>query len=179
MLKKKLPEEVYRHFYNQGCISNKEMAYLICDKDPRKEKLTDSNSNFKKIKQRIYQAVKDKKIPFSGKYSVNAPIDCNDLFLWASVHFEDFSQKLPNDMVMNHAYANLVLLELSLDAEGFNDLPETLEDSITLIKQLYRENQKIKQENARISELLNKKKARIKGSSKGGSNSKGVNKTYK
>jgi len=182
----KLPEHVYRHFYDQDYIKPKEIAYLICDKDPRLDKLTDSNPKFKNIKQRIYDAAKNKKFSFSGKYSVNKPIDCKILFNWAASTFDDFRKKLPVDLIVCYGSANISLLPLSVEAFAFNAIPQTYEEILPEHKHLITESQKkdikilkLSKEVARLSVFEKESIAKKSDSAKGGRNSKGKKKTYK
>ncbi len=182
-----LLEHVYRNYFNRGRITPKEMAHLICDKDPNDDnKLTDSNSKFKNTKQRIYDAVKNEKIPFSGQYSVNKPIDSKILFHWSASTYKDFGRKLPVDLIVCSGSADISLLSLGVDATGINDIPQSYKELLFEYRKLTIENQEkdqkilsLSDEVERLSYLEKKSIAKKSDSAKGGRNSKGKNKIYK
>ncbi len=175
-------EEAYRYFYNQDFVTLKQMANLICGKDPRNGSHKYINSDFKKTIQRVRDAHERGEIHFNGELKNDSHIDAEALFLWAINKYPAFHEKLPADMIESVSSVNIELPEF--DIEAFNtSYPPNLE-------QAYRncmvENYKLKKkivslenEVARILVFEKKKIGKLQDSAKGGKVSKGKSKSYK
>lgn len=180
-----LPEDAYRYFYERDFITPKEMANLICDHDPREKFLKSSHIEYKKVYQRIRDAIKRGDIECDRELTVSSKIVSKAIFEWAVKAYPDFSNKLPLNLISHSMSFSCVLPKLQGDILLIST-PDTrieLEAAYHKAVKEIHELKKVVQSQAieidRLSVFEAKQKARVEASGRGGNKSKGVKKNYK
>ncbi len=176
-------EEAYRYFYNQDYVTPKQMANLICGKDPRNGSHKYVNSDFKKTIQRIRDAHKRGEIHFNGELKNDSPIEAKAFFRWAVTTYPDFRNKVPADMIVGRAEVNNAELpEFDIEA-NVEEIPSSFEkaywDSRLEIRELKKKIVSLENKVARLSVFEKKKIGKLHNSENGGKASKGKRKNYK
>lgn len=180
-----LSEETYRYFYECDFITPKEMANLICDHDPREKFLKSSHIEYKKVYQRIRDAIKRDDIEYDGQLTVSSKIVSKTIFEWAIKAYPSFSNQLPLNLISHTMEFSCVFPKLQGDIllistpDTRMELEEAYNQAVKEIHELKKIIQSQKLEIDRLSIFEAKKKAHDEARRKGGTNSKGVQKNFK
>ncbi len=168
-------QSVYQYFYDKEFITPKEMASLIVGFDPRKNRITTSNTPFKNIYDSIRNNIKNGNIEYKGIMLKDSQIETKMLFRWAVNQYPDFKNQLPVALAEHIGIASLGGFSTqitgkiipSYDSSESRKLAEDNLDLEIRVLELEEENEKLR----KAEQIRNDAR------SKGGKNSKGVKKT--